>query len=182
VDRCGSITQQLLGFARHVDVKIKPVNLKRVAGEVVNFLRTEALLRNIQINVQIPEDFQEIQTDRGKLQQILLNLVNNAFQAMETGGKLDISAQITDAKRVDIVVGDTGCGIPEKDLVKVFDPFFTTKALSGGTGLGLSITYGLVKKLDGTITVSSIVNKGTKFTISIPLSIKEVKEYESPPG
>ncbi|MFZ3048539.1 MAG: HAMP domain-containing sensor histidine kinase, partial [Desulfatirhabdiaceae bacterium] len=115
-------------------------------------------------------------SDRGKLQQIFLNLVNNAFAAMKDGGNLSIQARLmADDHQVRVAVSDDGCGISEADLKRIFEPFFTTKSSSGGTGLGLSITYGLVRELGGDILVESIVGKGTTFTVTFPLEYSEKK-------
>jgi two-component system NtrC family sensor kinase len=173
VERCGIITRQLLGFARHFDVKIKQVNLKEIISDVLVFREKEATYRNIKVYVAVPDDMPPIETDRGKLQQILLNLVNNAFQAVDDGCLLDIEASPEGSDKVRIVISDNGCGMPEENLPKIFKPFFTTKEANGGTGLGLAITYGLVKKLHGDITVKSKLHEGTTFTITLPAHIQE---------
>ena len=92
VERCGTITRQLLGFARKFEVKIQKVSLKEIISDVLVFHNKEAAYRNIRVDVDVPEDMPEIETDRGKLQQVLVNLVNNAFQAMDNGCILDIAA------------------------------------------------------------------------------------------
>lgn len=183
VERCGTITRQLLGFARKFDVRVQKVSLKKVLSEVLIFHNKEAEYRDIEVNVEVPGDIPEIETDRGKLQQILLNLVNNAFQAMDSGSHLDILVSREGPDRVNISVSDNGCGIPEEDLSKIFEPFFTTKEKGKGTGLGLTITYGLVQKLGGKISVKSKKNEGTTFIVTLPILIqKEVKEGEGPVG
>ena len=96
VNRCGAITKRLLGFARHIDVKIEPIQFKVLAEEVMGFLHKEAEYRSIAVEKDIPDDLPEFKSDRGKLQQILLNLVNNAFQAMNDGGHLNITASRLD--------------------------------------------------------------------------------------
>lgn len=172
VERCGVITRQLLGFARRFDVQIQPIDLKRMVGEVLNFHQKEALYRDIRIHVDIPETIPLIETDRGKLQQIILNLVNNAFQAITNGCFLGVRAELNGPGRVNLIIQDNGCGISEADLKKVFDPFFTTKKEGQGSGLGLSITYGLVKKLHGDIKVESKTGQGTTFVVTLPVNIK----------
>ncbi len=169
VARCGKITKRLLSFARHIDVAMDSIEFKGLAEEVIDFLRKEAEYRSITINMDIPEDLPDFVSDRGKLQQIFLNLVNNAFQAMNDGGSLDISASRGEGDSLVFSVKDDGCGIPETDKKRIFDPFFSTKKKTGGTGLGLSITYGLVQELGGTMAVESEVGKGTEFTITMPL-------------
>ena len=92
---------------------------------------------------------------------------------MENNGRLQINIRMDGNDRVMLTISDDGCGISEKDLKRVFEPFFSTKTGKGGTGLGLSITYGLVEQLSGTINVNSELNKGTTFTIGLPLTIEE---------
>jgi len=174
VERCGTITRQLLGFARKFTVKIKKINLKDVISDVLIFHNKEAEYRNIKVYVNVPPDMPEIETDRGKLQQILVNLVNNAFQAVDSGCILEINASVAGPDKVSISIRDNGCGMPEANLPKIFEPFFTTKEGDKGTGLGLAITYGLVKKLHGDIAVQSKENEGTTFTITLPTRIQEV--------
>jgi two-component system NtrC family sensor kinase len=106
------------------------------------------------------------------MQQVILNLINNALDAMEkTGGKIEISTKISEVEEghIVIIVEDNGPGIPEANLMRIFDPFFTTKPVGKGTGLGLSICYGIINKMGGKIDVQSAVGKGTRFRIWIPI-------------
>ncbi len=171
VERSGEITKELLGFARQFEPSIAPVALNKVISEVLSFHRKEALYRSIDINVDIPEDIPVIHSDHGKLQQILLNVINNAFQAMKNGGSLDISVKREGEKNVSISISDTGPGISPEDQKRIFEPFFTTKESQGGVGLGLSITFGLVRKLKGDISVQSKLGEGTAFVITLPIEI-----------
>ncbi len=173
VERCGTITKQLLGFAHKADIDNQRVNLKEIILDVLNFHIKESEYRNIKIGVDVPEDNLEFETDRGKLQQILLNLVNNAFQAVDDGSSIDVHASSSGPDKVVITVSDNGCGMSQAELAKVFEPFFTTKERGIGTGLGLAITYGLVKKLNGNISVESKENEGTRFSIILPTLIGE---------
>ena len=169
VERCGAITKRLLGFAQHLAVSIESVDIKEVIEDVLAFLGKEAEYRSMQVSVRVTDDIPEFLTDRGKLQQIFLNLVNNAFSAMDDGGHLDISAFIRDDGRLAIRFADDGCGIPEDNLERIFEPFFSTRKDAGGTGLGLSITYGLVEEIGGSIHVESKPGEGTRFTVLLPL-------------
>jgi signal transduction histidine kinase len=175
VDRCGAITRRLLRFARHMDVDLEPIDLKEIVEEVLGFLGKEAEYRCIQLKVDVDEHIPPLESDRGKLQQIFLNLFNNAFAAMKDGGRLEITALRKDRSHITVKVADNGCGISEKDINRVFEPFFSTKQKDCGTGLGLSITYGLIKELGGTIEVESKVGEGTVFTITLPLAQEEKK-------
>ncbi len=169
VNRCGAITRRLLRFARHMDVSLEAIDLKEIVEEVLGFLGKEAEYRCIQLAVDVDDDLPPLESDRGKLQQIFLNLFNNAFAAMQDGGRLEITARRKDRDHIMVKVADNGCGISENDLNRVFEPFFSTKQQDGGTGLGLSITYGLVKELGGAIGVESRVGEGTVFAITLPL-------------
>lgn len=173
VDKCATITKQLLGFARKEDTKIQKVNIRKVISDVLIFHQKEAAYRNISVKLNMPKKDLEIETDQGKLEQILLNLINNAFQAMEDDRSLEIEASPVTDGEVAITVSDTGCGIPKEHLQKIFEPFFTTKKKDRGTGLGLAITYGLVKKLHGDIWMHSKENAGTTFTITLPIRIQK---------
>jgi len=169
VERCGKITKRLLGFARHIDSAIENVQLNNIITEVLGFLNKEAEYRSITVNVDFVDDIPEFQSDRGKLQQIFLNIINNAFAAMSNGGRLDIKVRPEGEKEVVAMITDNGCGMSDNDLGKIFEPFYSTKTKTGGTGLGLSITYGLIKELGGTIDVASRLGEGTTFTITLPL-------------
>ncbi len=182
-DKCATITKQLLGFARNVDTKIQKINLREVISDVLIFHEKEAAYRNISVTLSVPKEKLEIETDPGKLEQILLNLITNAFHAMEDGRSLEIQAYSSNDESVVISVSDNGCGIPKDHLQKIFEPFFTTKRKDRGTGLGLAITYGLVKKLHGSISIESEENEGTTFTITLPIRIQEKEgKNENTPG
>jgi two-component system NtrC family sensor kinase len=168
VERCSTITHRLLGFAKRMDVSLETINLELLIREVLGFLDKEASYRNISVHFHIPEGFPSIQSDRGQLQQVFLNIINNAFAAMKEGGRIDISMrEERDEDAVAVIIKDNGHGISREDLPRIFEPFFTTKK-EGGVGLGLSITYGIVEKLGGRIGVESAVGQGTEFTVVLP--------------
>ena len=179
VERCGKITKRLLGFARHMDVSVQPIKLDEIIHDVLGFLDKEAEYRSIAVSVEIPNDIPQLESDRGKLQQIFLNVINNAFAAMSDGGHLDITARCEDKDFISATITDNGCGIPEEDLDRVFEPFFSTKTKKSGTGLGLSITYGLVQEIGGMISVKSEVGKGTSFIITLPLKMEQKEGSEA---
>ncbi len=169
VQRCSSITRRLLDFSRHMESKIEPIDLKEMINEVLVFLEREAERRGVDISVDHIDDIPEFESDRGSLQQIFLNLFNNAFAAMEDGGHLEITVNRRDQDAVCVTVSDNGCGIPADDIQRIFEPFFSTRGDQGDTGLGLSITYGLVKEIGGDIQVDSTVDKGTRFSVLLPM-------------
>ncbi len=168
VARCANITHRLLDFARPSDNQYQAVDLSNVIEGVIEFFVKDAEHRAISITVHKDENLPLIRSDRGKLQQILLNLINNAFGAMANEGHLTVSAT-REEENIMITVEDDGHGIAEDDIKRIFEPFFSTKTLKGGTGLGLSITYGLVNELQGKIQVESTVGVGTKFRVTLPL-------------
>jgi signal transduction histidine kinase len=167
-DRCGGITHRLLGFARHMDVQWETIDLDALLREVLEFLGQEARYRDIQIEFTHAEAPHPIVSDRGQLQQVFLNIVNNALAAVDTGGRIAIGIAQRRDDTVAVTIADDGVGIPEEQLEQIFDPFFTTKK-GAGTGLGLSITYGIVQKLGGQISVESTVGEGTCVTVVLPI-------------
>lgn len=169
VKRCADITRRLLNFARHSDIRIAPILLEDVIMDVLSFTSKEAEYRSIEVSVDVADGIPEIESDRGRLQEIFLNLITNALAALKDGGFLNICIRNPEQDFVDISFNDNGHGIPQEDLERVFEPFFSTKTGKGGTGLGLSITYGLVKELGGRIEVESKVGEGTTFRVSLPL-------------
>ena len=169
VERCGTITKRLLSFARHMDSVFEEVRLNTIIDEVLGFLKKEAEYRGIGVTVNFAQGVPAFRSDRGKLQQIFLNLINNAFGAMDKGGKLMVDVKMADPSTIRATVTDSGIGIARENLDKIFEPFFSTKTKTGGTGLGLSITYSLVKELGGDIQVDSTLGVGTVFTVMLPL-------------
>ncbi len=175
VKRAGTITKRLLSFSRHMEISIQHIDLRGLIGEVLGFLEKEAEYRSIHISIEAAEDIPKIESDRGKLQEIFLNLANNAFSALEDGGHLDIRIIPKDTKNIQITVSDDGCGIPRENLDRIFEPFFSTRTKQGGTGLGLSLTANFVREIGGEITVDSEVGKGATFTLLLPV-VMERKE------
>lgn len=165
VQRCSAITRRLLGFARHVDVVWQKIRVDNVIKDVLGFLDKEAQYREIQVTLETEGDVPEIVSDQGQLEQVFLNIINNAFAAVEDKGRIDILIS-SYPQHIQVRVADNGCGIPPENLKQIFEPFFTTKG-DQGTGLGLSITYGLVKKLGGDLSVESEPGKGSVFTVCL---------------
>ncbi|MBP1740015.1 MAG: two-component sensor histidine kinase [Deltaproteobacteria bacterium] len=179
VERCAKITRRLLSFMRNSGVTTERIHLGETIQEVLTFLSKEAEYRSFQISVHVDEDVPQITGDRGRLQEIFLNVINNSFAAMQDGGHLEVTAKRDKSDLVSVAVKDDGCGIPKADLERVFEPFFSTKTGKGGTGLGLSITSGLVQELGGEISVASEIGKGTIFTIVLPINNEKKGETVS---
>jgi len=163
-ERCSTITHRLLGFARRMEIEYEDLSLNDVLREVMSFLEKEAIHRNIKIELLLNENLPRVSSDRGQLQQVFLNILSNAFAAVSDNGNILIQTWDEDTERVGVSIQDDGCGMSEKDLENIFEPFFTTKK-GYGTGLGLPITYGIIKKMGGTIKVESKQGKGSTFTI-----------------
>ncbi|MCF8050127.1 MAG: two-component sensor histidine kinase [Desulfobacterales bacterium] len=172
VDRCSDITRRLLSFARHSGAAPKELDLEDVVREVLGFVGKEAEYRCLDVTVEKADDVPAIVSDRGRLQEIFLNLINNAFAAVDDGGRMAISIERYDEDKVMLDFADDGHGIPKEDLERIYEPFFSTRIGKGGTGLGLSITYGLVQELGGSLSVKSQVGKGTTFTIVLPARLE----------
>lgn len=167
VDRCRNITHRLLGFARRIGIQYEMLDVNEVLQETVGFLEKEAHHRNLQIEYKLSEQIPKISSDRGQLQQVFLNILSNAFAAVDDGGLIVLCTWQKDKNHVGISIRDNGHGMSEETIRQIFEPFFTTKK-GYGTGLGLPITYGIVKKLGGDIKVQSKVGEGTTFTIFLP--------------
>ena len=167
--RCKEITHKLLSFARKTDSRIQDVQLNDLIEELIALSAQRAKFANVDINVNLQENLPILHVSQTELQQILLNLINNALDAMEkTGGTLNVSNGL-EGDYIVVEVADDGPGIPEANIVRIFDPFFTTKPVGKGTGLGLSICYGIIKKMGGDIIVKSTMEVGTTFRVKIPI-------------
>ncbi|OGR13465.1 MAG: two-component sensor histidine kinase [Desulfobacula sp. GWF2_41_7] len=169
--RCKEITHKLLSFARKTDSIINDVEVNDAIREMVSLTAQMARYNNVSIETKLEESLPFVRISPSELQQVMLNLINNAIDAMEkTGGSLTIETRKSSVEKhhIEISINDTGPGIPKENLDRIFNPFFTTKAVGKGTGLGLSICYGLVQKMGGKIEVVSQVDIGTRFRIFIP--------------
>jgi two-component system NtrC family sensor kinase len=170
--RCKQITHKLLSFSRKTDARIQEVNLYDLIDEMVALSAQRAKYQNVEIVTFLQQGLPTLQASQSEMQQVLLNLINNALDATrETGGILRIRIRKADHKIV-ISVSDTGHGIPEANMDRIFNPFFTTKPVGKGTGLGLSICYGIIAKMGGKIRARSEVNVGTTFDIELPLPVE----------
>ena len=173
--RCKEITRKLLSFARKSDAHVEDFEIGPLIEEVVSLSAQRAKFSNVELSTQLASDLPPICASPSELQQVLLNLINNAMDAMEkTGGILQIRAR-HETGHILIEVADTGPGIPKANLARIFDPFFTTKPVGTGTGLGLSICYGIIHKMGGSISVKSTAGGGATFEIRIPVKTDETR-------
>jgi two-component system NtrC family sensor kinase len=170
--RCRDITHKLLSFARKIDPTVKCVNMNELVEEIASLSEQRAKYANVHIGVVLGENIPDIPASPSEMQQVVLNLVNNSIDAMAgKGGDLTMSTRNANGV-VELVISDTGMGIPRANLNRIFDPFFTTKPVGKGTGLGLSIVYGIINKMGGDIKVTSSIDLGTSFTIKLPVPDK----------
>ncbi len=176
--RCKEITHKLLHFARKTDSRIQEVQINDLIGELVELSAQKAKYSNVTINTVLQKDLPPLQVSETEVQQVFLNLINNALDAMEKkGGVIDVTT-LMEGDHIAVQVADNGPGIPEANLARVFDPFFTTKPVGKGTGLGLSICYGIIKKMGGEIDVHSVMGVGTTFRVLIPLPKQDESQAE----
>ncbi len=173
VSRCSKITQQILKFGRQSEPERLDVDLRDFIPEVTDMVAKKASVHGISVKQNVAEDTPSVYGDTSQLQQVLLNLFNNAMDATidqhgTSGGELSIEAGPKENGNVEIKVTDNGSGISPENLSKIFSPFFTTKPVGKGTGLGLSVCYGIIDKMGGTMTATSEKGVGTTFIINLP--------------
>lgn len=167
--RASEIVKNLLEFSRSETSGYKELNLAELLRDTIQIAENHIVLSRVRLYDEIDDNLPKINGNRQGLQQVFLNLITNAVQAMPRGGDLTIRASLEDTNRIRIQVQDTGRGISEEHLPHIFDPFFTTKDVGKGTGLGLSVSYGVVRKHGGKIGVKSKVGEGTTFTVVLPV-------------
>ncbi len=167
--RCKEITHKLLSFARKTETDTKDVMINELIHQVVELSEQRARFENVAISTNLEESLPPVNISESEMQQVLLNLINNAIDAIENKpGGIEITSRLEKSSLI-IAVSDNGTGIPKANLDKIFDPFYTTKPVGKGTGLGLSICYGIINKMGGDISVQSNVDEGSSFTINIPI-------------
>lgn len=166
-NRAKKIVAGLLNFARQQEILAQDTNLHALLDQVVENIRHQPIFAEVEIVRRYDPKVHIIQADPSQLQQVFINLLTNAAEAINGPGIITITTRAID-EHVEISISDTGCGIPEENMSKLFTPFFTTKPPGKGTGLGLSIVYGIIKMHRGQISVQSEVGKGTTFTITLP--------------
>ena len=166
IERATTIAKELLQFSHQREFQLVPNNINNILNSSLILLQYK--LKNVALHRE-KNDLPEVNCDAAKLEQVFINVINNAIEAMPEGGDLFISTG-SESEELWIRVRDTGMGIPKEDLSKAFDPFFTTKPIGQGTGLGLSICYGIIKQHQGTIKLEGTGEKGTTVTIRLPIT------------
>jgi two-component system NtrC family sensor kinase len=168
--RCKDITQKLLSLARKTAATVQDIPINYLIEDLAAISAQRAKFSMVEVKTELGEELPMVRVSVSELQQVFLNLINNAIDAMENkGGTLTLSTRMQNGFAV-VGVTDTGSGIPAMNLNRIFDPFFSTKAVGRGTGLGLSICYGIIHNLGGRIEVASTVDVGTTFSVYIPAS------------
>jgi two-component system sporulation sensor kinase A len=182
VDRMDKIIKNIRLFARKSNFQLEELDIIKPIEDSLMLLSQQLKVHNIRVNRTLAKDLPKIKGNSNQLQQVFLNLITNARDAMDSlnsadARELTIKACLSqDKKNIEITFQDTGCGIPPKDLRNIFNPFFTTKSTAGSIGLGLSIAYRIIENHKGRIEVDSQVSKGTTFRIALPI-VKTKKWY-----
>jgi two-component system NtrC family sensor kinase len=168
--RCKEIVKGLLDFARPKEPQMVPTDIHELLDKCLALMESHALFQNIRIEKSYAPVCPRIIADSGQLQQVFMNIILNAAEAMNGNGTLTLRTSLDPVcQEVAVEIADTGHGIKEEDKRRLFEPFFTTKEVGKGTGLGLAISYGIVKKHQGTIDVRSEAGQGAAFTVRLPL-------------
>ncbi len=179
IDHIVRTVRQLLSWTRKLDMKVEAVNLRHILEESLLLSSAALQLRQIKVQKEFARDCPETYGDAGCLERVFLNLINNSMDAMPRGGQLDVRLRYLangDQREVAIEFADTGVGMTPETLAQIFDPMFTTKRLGTGTGLGLAICDQIIRQHAGTIHVESELEKGTRFTIVLPVDCREKLE------
>ena len=172
-NRCREIIRGLLDFSRQRKPDKTLSNVNTLLQDSVSLLENQALFHNVEITLDLDKDLSKVIIDPSQIERVFMNLIVNAAEAMDGNGQLAITTRNDPVNAgVEIDISDTGSGISEQNLEKIFDPFFTTKETGHGVGLGLAISYGIIKEHNGSILVESQVNKGTTFTVRLPITTK----------
>jgi two-component system NtrC family sensor kinase len=174
VERARKVVHNMLGYARKMEPHLEDVDINSTLNETINLLENYARINNIQIHTEFASDIPIIASEQAQLQQVFLNLISNAIDAIGKDGTVRVVSQCVQDK-IEVQIIDNGPGISDDVQNKVFDPFFTTKVTGRGTGLGLWVSYDIVKKLGGEISFKSQVGQGTTFIVLIPIVPPEKK-------
>jgi two-component system NtrC family sensor kinase len=167
--RCHNIVRNLLDFARQRAPLVEKVEINHLMEATLSVLGDQYLFHNIDVVKNYGSDLPALEGDSAQLQQVFMNIIMNAVDAMEGKGRLTLETRAGDQKGyVDVSITDSGCGISPENVERIFDPFFTTKEVGHGTGLGLSVSYGIIQTHRGDISVSTTPGVGSTFTVTLP--------------
>jgi C4-dicarboxylate-specific signal transduction histidine kinase len=169
VRRCRTITHRLLGYARRPDLTLEPLDLNQEVRQVQEYLTSDLAAKRAYLDLALEAELPPVRSDRVQFEQVLLNVVKNAIDAIPEGGLIQVTTGRCDHRALRVTVRDNGPGIPAEQLKHLFEPFFTTKEKGRGTGLGLFVSRGIMKKLGGRILVESEPGRGTTLVLELPL-------------
>jgi len=169
------IVKKLLIFARQMPPQKIKVNVNQLVEEVLNFFKSRCALEGVELICSLSPDLPRVDADLSQLNQVVINLIVNALQAMPQGGDLKIQT-LYEENQVLLIVEDTGIGMNDEVLEKMFTPFFTTKEVGEGTGLGLPVVHGIITSHGGSVRVRSKVGQGTRFEIQLPTAKPSIRE------
>lgn len=170
LDQSTKLVRNLLDFARQTAPDLKAISVKAVIDQVIGLVGHQAELKNIKIIREESDGLPLVKSDFSQLQQVFINLVVNAIQAMGEKGELTISSSLAENGFVKVSFRDTGCGIAPENIDKLFTPFYSTKDAVKGVGLGLAVSYGIVERHGGRIEVRSQLEKGSTFSVFLPIA------------
>jgi len=174
VERARKVVHNMLGYARKMEPRQEDIDVNATVNQTIDILENYARINNIDIQTELADNLPIIAGDQAQLQQVFLNLISNAVDAIGRDGLIEVRSRRIDSQ-IWVGVKDNGPGIPEAQQKMVFDPFFSTKATGKGTGLGLWVSYNIIEKMGGTITLKSQPGKGCNFTVIIPIKIPAKK-------
>jgi signal transduction histidine kinase len=178
--RCTEIINQLMRFSRQEPAKRAACNVNEAVVRAIGLVEHQLGLASVQVRRELADALPPVVCDANQLQQVVVNLLINAQQAMEHGGTVRVSTR-SDADAVSIEVDDSGPGVPEEIRKRIFEPFFTTKPAGRGTGLGLSVSYGIIRDHGGDIRVGAAPGGGARFTIALPVGDRDqAKQFRRP--
>ncbi|MHC4548857.1 MAG: sensor histidine kinase [Planctomycetota bacterium] len=174
-DRCTKIIRGLLDFSRQRKPQKQPCDINGVLEDCLSLVETQALFHNIGVDKRLHKALPRIVMDPSQVQQVFMNMIINAAEAMSGNGRLLVRTRFARSSGLAVAVDftDTGQGISVENMDRIFDPFFTTKEVGHGTGLGLAISYGIIKEHKGSVSVESAVGEGTTFTVRLPVTVAE---------
>ena len=174
VERARKVVHNMLGYARRMEPRMEDVRVNETINQTIDILENFARTNSIDIQTDLAGDIPVIGGDQAQVQQVILNLVTNAIDAIGKDGVVTVRSRCS-KEEIRVTVADTGPGIPENVQRMIFDPFYTTKSAGKGTGLGLWISYTIIEKMGGEISVKSQVGQGTEFTIRLPVVAPRIK-------
>jgi two-component system NtrC family sensor kinase len=174
-DRCTKIIRGLLDFSRQLKPQKQPSDINALMEDCLSLVETQALFHNIEVVKRLHKALPRIVMDPSQIQQVFMNMIINAAEAMGGSGKLTVRTRFAHSGDLAVAVDftDTGQGISTENMDRIFDPFFTTKEVGHGTGLGLAISYGIIKEHNGSVSVESEPGRGTTFTVRLPVTVAE---------